>query len=205
VNGDTGIGIRTQAPGPVVLAGPSSDHVRVGVGDAQLVATGSERNAVHFAPSPDDTVAGAELTFKSTHTPTLFPVLDTNKSVEHTAVREIDWHEETIVSIVEERYAGELVDLTVEDDESYVASGIIVHNCRSTVRALSERMAQRAGGVTAAPKPKMDGDWGLAPSVKAPPLEPDLKKYESHAAREYEKKQRSMRAREAKARKRRAG
>jgi len=72
------------------------------------------------------------------------------------------------------------------------------HRCRSQPRALTERMTKRAGGVTAAPKPKIDGDWGLAPSVKAGPVEPDLKKYESHAAREYEKKQTRMKAREAK-------
>ena len=79
------------------------------------------------------------------------------------------------------------------------------HRCRSTVRALTERMAKRAGGETAAPRTAIGGDWGLSPAVKAPPLQPDLSKYEQHAAREYEKKQQSMRARETKKRARRAG
>jgi phage putative head morphogenesis protein, SPP1 gp7 family len=74
------------------------------------------------------------------------------------------------------------------------------HRCRSTVRALSARMAKRAGGVTNKPSVAASGDFGLAPGAKAGAWEPDLSKYESHAAREYTKKQRSMRAREAKKR-----
>ena len=74
------------------------------------------------------------------------------------------------------------------------------HRCRSTVRALSDRMAKRRGGESTPPTPaRVPGDWGLAPPLRAK-WEPDLSKYESHAAREYTKKQRSMRAREAKKR-----
>lgn len=77
------------------------------------------------------------------------------------------------------------------------------HRCRSCLRAISQRMAARRGGVTeTAPLPKrVPGDWGLAPPLRAA-WEPDLSKYEQHAAREYGNKQRSMRAREAKRRQR---
>lgn len=79
------------------------------------------------------------------------------------------------------------------------------HRCRAVIRALSDRMAKRMGGETTKPQPKrVAGDWGIAPSLQKP-WSPELSKYEPHAAREYEKKQRSMRAREAKTRKRRAG
>lgn len=71
--------------------------------------------------------------------------------------------------------------------------------CRSTVRALSERMAKRAGGETEAPRPQISGDFGLAPPLRSL-WEPDTNKYEPHAAREYKRKQQRMRER---ARKRR--
>jgi SPP1 gp7 family putative phage head morphogenesis protein len=71
------------------------------------------------------------------------------------------------------------------------------HRCRSTVRALSDRMAARAGGSTANPaSPKRDGDWALAPPMRTGIWEPDVNKYEQHAAREYVSKQRSMRDRD---------
>jgi SPP1 gp7 family putative phage head morphogenesis protein len=72
------------------------------------------------------------------------------------------------------------------------------HRCRAAIRALSDRMAKRMGGETTKPNPKrVDGDWGIAPPLQKP-WSPELSKYESHAAREYEKKQARMKAREAK-------
>lgn len=78
------------------------------------------------------------------------------------------------------------------------------HRCRSCVRALSAKMAKKKGGASTPPTPdRVSGDWGLAPPLRAA-WEPDLSKYESHAAREYAKKQQSMRAREAKRRRKSA-
>lgn len=68
------------------------------------------------------------------------------------------------------------------------------HRCRSTIRALSARMAARRGGQTQElPRPKITGDFGLAPPLRDK-WEPDLTKYESHLSREYLKKQKSMKA-----------
>jgi len=68
--------------------------------------------------------------------------------------------------------------------------------CRSTVRALSERMAKRGDGITEEPpRPTIKGDWGLAPPLRTG-WEPNLNKYEPHAAREYTRKQQSMLGRE---------
>lgn len=42
------------------------------------------------------------------------------------------WHSTTIISIVEERdYGGMVWNLAVEEDETYLAEGVVVHNCRS--------------------------------------------------------------------------
>jgi len=80
------------------------------------------------------------------------------------------------------------------------------HRCRSAVRALSDRMVKRAGGPTReAPRPDIAGDWGLAPPLRAGAMwHPDLAKYDHHLAREYTRKQESMRARAAKKRRRKS-
>lgn len=64
------------------------------------------------------------------------------------------------------------------------------HRCRSTVRALTEAMAKRKGGVTETlPRPEIKGDFGLAPPLRAGQVwEPDRAKYDPSAFREYEKK-----------------
>lgn len=41
------------------------------------------------------------------------------------------WYYATLTSIVEYHYEGMVYNLSVEDDETYVADGILVHNCRS--------------------------------------------------------------------------
>lgn len=73
------------------------------------------------------------------------------------------------------------------------------HRCRSTVRALTERMAKARGGISReAPRPQIPGDWGLAPPLRAGSVwEPELANYQPDAAREYSRKQNSMRQREA--------
>lgn len=77
------------------------------------------------------------------------------------------------------------------------------HRCRSTVRALTERMAKRQGGVTkSAPSPGISGDFGLAPNI-APSWEPDLSKYDPNAASEYTRKQQLMQERALKRERRR--
>lgn len=64
------------------------------------------------------------------------------------------------------------------------------HLCRSTVRALTEAMAKRKGGVTETlPRPVIKDDFGLAPPLRAGQVwEPERAKFDPTAFREYEKK-----------------
>ncbi|AUR99386.1 hedgehog/hint domain protein [Vibrio phage 1.265.O._10N.286.52.F6] len=45
-----------------------------------------------------------------------------------------NWRESSISSIVEYNINDAVFNISVEDDETYVADGILVHNCRSTMR-----------------------------------------------------------------------
>jgi len=49
-------------------------------------------------------------------------------------VREVDrhWIHATIISVADDDYSGDVWNLAVDQDETYVADGVVVHNCRST-------------------------------------------------------------------------
>lgn len=65
------------------------------------------------------------------------------------------------------------------------------HRCRSTIRAITERQARRAGITNSAPRPSITGGWGLAPPMRNF-WEPDTDKYEQNAAREFKRKVQRM-------------
>lgn len=44
-----------------------------------------------------------------------------------------NWRYATLTSIAEYHYEGMVYNLAVEDDETYIADGVLVHNCRSTI------------------------------------------------------------------------
>ena len=74
-------------------------------------------------------------------------------------VREV-WHVVTILSADDTVYSGELVDLSVEDDESYVAAGVIVHNCHHSIRWLTREEADRIGITDASTMPEPADGFG---------------------------------------------
>lgn len=55
----------------------------------------------------------------------------------------------------------QVFNIGVADDESYVASGYIVHNCRSHVRGLSSEEAHRRGVTWWYPEPRAEPGWGV--------------------------------------------
>jgi hypothetical protein len=60
--------------------------------------------------------------------------------------RQVQWHGAAVITIAEEEsFSGELVDLSVDEDETYVAGGIIVHNCRTVLYSINARTAKRMG------------------------------------------------------------
>lgn len=83
-----------------------------------------------------------------------------------------------ILSITKKKYIGKMYNLAVEKDETYIADGIIVHNCRSRVRSMSEGQVGRRGlkvGKVTSKMNKSVGEGFLKPPTAK--FEPDLKKY----------------------------
>ncbi len=65
--------------------------------------------------------------------------------------------------------SGSVFNLEVADDETYVADGFVVHNCRAGLRSIRESEALRRGPTVSLPSEKASQGFGLAP-----PLRPDI-------------------------------
>ncbi len=77
-----------------------------------------------------------------------------------------------MVSIVECVNSGELCDLSISEDESYVADGVLVHNCRRGQVSLSEEEAIEEG-ITDAPDVDPQPGFGRSPHGMAAVGRPD--------------------------------
>lgn len=78
-------------------------------------------------------------------------------------------------------------NIEVSPDESYFANGFAVHNCRSSVRALTEDSAKRRGITETPPDDSPQGGFGKAPTE--PPWRPDANDYPTDLWEIFEQKQ----------------
>lgn len=81
-------------------------------------------------------------------------------------------------------------NIAVDIDESYVASGIVVHNCRSHLRNIGQREVDRRGGLTTPPKIKADNGFGAAPTDQE--FTPDPAKYDPQLFETYKAKRKQL-------------
>ncbi len=144
-------GIRLSgAPGPVGLAAALGDHFGLSVGDARLGGLGADGDAVSDAPLRQHAVAYVEFSLDGSDALVRPPVLLADEAFDDGLVRQVNGHFFTVITTVEDATEeADLFDLSVEDDETYTAAGVVVHNCRCIVQTLSRRQAEREGGPTA--------------------------------------------------------
>lgn len=62
-------------------------------------------------------------------------------------------------------YTGKVHNIAVDEDESYVAGGVVVHNCRSGIRSISQRAAMRRGLTTEVPRTRAQEGFGTSPDA----------------------------------------
>jgi SPP1 gp7 family putative phage head morphogenesis protein len=178
-----------QPPCPVVLAASLGDDARIATHDLHLVALGAHGDRMLAAPHREGSVGEGKLSLKGAKATLSGPVLLENHGLEGALVSEVEWHATTIVSIVGEEYFGELCDLTVDEDQSYVAAGIVVHNCRSILAPLSHEEAHDEG-ITSG-KPDTGGaapDEGFGRPSAPGDGEPDLSGFDPDIRRALEKR-----------------
>lgn len=76
----------------------------------------------------------------------------------------------------------------MEFDESYVAAGYVVHNCRSTIIPLTRAAAEAQGIAEEPPEIEPAEGFGLAPSKGGVDFTPDLSNVPAPLVKAYEKK-----------------
>lgn len=151
-----------QAVCPVTLTS-GAVGVELAVGDRSLLRACAHPDAEGNTPSGQGAVGEPGFTLKSTDAATFAPVLPLDECGQAGGGVHV-FHTSTVVSIVEGSFSGEVCDFSVEEDETYVADGIVVHNCRSTFHPLTRRQAA-AAGIAPEPPPVSGADgFGTPPT-----------------------------------------
>jgi hypothetical protein len=83
--------------------------------------------------------------------------------------------------------ADEVYNFSVEEDESYVAAEYVVHNCRSGIRSLTTKAAEKKGITSSPPNVKASEGFGSIPEVDG--WEPDLSGFDSKLLEIHKEKQ----------------
>lgn len=154
----------SNPPSPVVLSASLGNDIWRPVGYPNLGILGPDGDPVAFAPCGERCLAEEKIALDCPQTLSTLPVKVGNEGSYGAPVGEVQWHCSTVAFIADEPYRGHLVDLTVNDDESYVADGVVMHNCRSVLVPLSAEEAGEEGIDDEAPDVEADEDFGEAPS-----------------------------------------
>lgn len=124
-----------EPPRPMSRAARSIGVVG-GIGDFDLFNAGAYSDPVAFSPHLQNGIANADGTFNGAQGFSILPVPNADQFFNDGFVSEIHgvpfkWIPATIISIADVRCNESLWNLAVEEDETYIAGGVIVHNCRS--------------------------------------------------------------------------
>lgn len=170
------------SPGPVPGTGPLRDSGRIGVRDASPILLRPDLDSMPDAGRGQPSIRGAQFSLQRTDASPLLPVLNADQLRDRGSVSEIEWHASTVTRIVVTREFQELCDLSVEEDATYVASGVIVHNCRSELVPMTAEEAADEGVTETPPDTEAADGFGAPPSVQGDDWTPDLSAYDDEIA-----------------------
>jgi hypothetical protein len=136
------------------------DYFWQAISDASLIGFASHRDAVALAPIGQRGFADAEVALDGSNGFSPLPMPQGDQFFDGDLVPDVHvsphkWKAATIISIAAVECDESLWNLAVLDDESYVAEGIIVHNCRSILIAVTQVDVAR-------------GDWDGQESLDPP-------------------------------------
>lgn len=125
------------AESPVALASAFRNDLWVAIAYGDLRSLGSHGDAVAFAPSGQGSFPDAQLALDSSNGNAIAEMSAGDEFSDSRSITQINhgnlpsWKSSAIISIADAPYTEDVWNLAVLDDESYVAEGLIVHNCRS--------------------------------------------------------------------------
>lgn len=136
-------GLLAQSEGPMI--GTSGFAGGVGIGNLALVDSTSNGDTVSLAPIGESGLSDSDASLNRANGFFVPKVAFGNEVEDYGSVAKVEhkdsggWVGASIVSIAEVAYNYPVWNLGVEDDESYHANGIIVHNCRSLLIPVTQR------------------------------------------------------------------
>lgn len=136
VSASPSISLLAAPPRPMAIpARPLSDLLGRTVCDRYLGDTRANGDAVFLAPRREDRFAEAKAPLERTNRLAVLPVARLDQLPNLARVMQLhrasSWRPAAIVSIADHRYNGTVWNLAVEQDETYLAQNVIVHNCRA--------------------------------------------------------------------------
>lgn len=138
--GSPTVGLLAPAPSPMGLA--AGMDAGVSIGDGGLLGSSSNSDAVFFAPCRQYGFADTEAALDGSDGLITIPVSELNKVSHSSSVFHVhnkhQWKPAAIINIAAVESNQPLWNLAVEEDETYIAGGVIVHNCRSLLIAVIE-------------------------------------------------------------------
>lgn len=181
----------TNAPGPVIGSAALCDGDRVSSADCRLLGSRSHGDPVALAPGIQDGLADPQVALDGSNALACSPVAILDEPINGCPVTQVNWHLSTVVTAVDEAIAThELFDFSVDEDETYVAGGVLVHNCRSTFITLTAEQALQQGILEKGPNAEAAEGFGAAPTDDDDDgYEPDLSDYDPALRREFERQQ----------------
>lgn len=131
------ISFLASTPRPVALAAALGNYLGRPVGYSSLFLFGSHFDSKLFARSGQCGLAETERVLDGTDRFPTVPVPFCDKSLDSWLVPQVHssprWVGAAIIATVEVRCKAQVWNLAVEEDETYHAEGVVVHNCRSII------------------------------------------------------------------------
>lgn len=127
---------------PVISA--SFGGARVGCKHAGGLTLASNDDPVSLAPTMKNTFSDTKLFLKSPEGFVFTEVMLRDKNLDSGLVSKVErthWSLSSVVSIEQERYESEVYNIEVDEDNTYIADGVVVHNCRSHLVPVMHRYA----------------------------------------------------------------
>jgi hypothetical protein len=123
-----------QTIGPMVFPGTNPGGLQFGHVFPGSLTLGSGFNTVPFTPSLNHSFTNSEIPFNGAKGFPHNEMLFFDESFERDLVSEINHFNTSIISDIKTvAYNGRVVNIEVDEDQTFLVDGIIVHNCRSVL------------------------------------------------------------------------
>lgn len=133
---------------PMVVGAALHDGLTLGRATerADRVRLRAHGDAMALAPEAEPRLAPAEPSLNGPNTQSLLPVQVGDQIGDGLPIAQVEcWHTVRIIAVDVVEYHDDVYNLGVADDETYVADGVIVHNCRTTLIAVLKSVREILG------------------------------------------------------------